>query len=527
MLTIFKKLLPKKLSSLFKDTNTEESSEQVSSSSKAPSLANSNDHHPDVSDQRPTQPPSSSKRSAPSKGNNQRPSRAKKSDILEIIEREDHGISRKQISNNALKVLYRLKNSGYHAYLVGGGVRDLLLGGDPKDFDIATDAHPEEVRQLFNNSRLIGRRFKLVHVQFGREIIEVATFRANPSDKDHPSVSQSDEGLILRDNLYGTKDQDALRRDFTINALYYNIEDFSIHSYVNGLQDLENRVIRLIGDPETRYREDPVRMLRAARFAAKLNFNIEKNSEQPIRSLSSLLQNIPAARLFEEVLKLFLSQHASKTYLLLNQYHLFEHLFPATHSCIMNEKQEGNSPTENLIIQALKNTEERLNDGKTVTPAFLFAVLLWEPVRQHAAFLESQNEPPIPALQQSAEITISSQARFTAIPRRFSTPTREIWDLQIRLSKRHPKKAEQLLEHPRFRAAYDFILLREQAGENLNGLGEWWTQFQESSIKDRNHMLKQTHGPQKKRHGSGGRYANKKRKPRSRQTRSPSHKTEG
>ena len=386
-----------------------------------------------------------------------------------------------------------------------------MLGGSPKDFDIATNAHPEEVRKLFNNSRLIGRRFKLVHVQFGREIIEVATFRASPNQQEKSSnISQSDSGQILRDNAYGTKDQDALRRDFTVNALYYNIEDFSIHSYANGIQDLKEKTLRLIGNPEVRYREDPVRMLRAARFAAKLNFDLDPDTEAPIKELSSLLQNIPAARLFEEVLKLFLSQHATKTYFLLQKYQLFEQLFPATQASIKEDKDQDLNDTEQLIIQALKNTQARLEEGKTVTPAFLFAVLLWKPVLKHAKFLETQhNEPPIPALQQSAEIAISSQARFTAIPRRFSTPTREIWDLQLRLSKRHPKKVEPLLDHPRFRAAYDFILLREQAGEDLNGLGQWWTNFQESPAKERQQMLKKTFNPKGKR---SNRYNNSKKK---------------
>ncbi|MGB5591837.1 MAG: polynucleotide adenylyltransferase PcnB, partial [Gammaproteobacteria bacterium] len=248
-----------------------------------------------------------------------------------MVPRPDHNVSRSQISKNALRVLYRLKDAGYKAFLVGGGVRDLLLGREPKDFDIVTDALPDQVRSLFRNSRLIGRRFRLAHVHFGREIIEVATFRAAQDADVEDLDRQTDSGgRILRDNVYGDIDEDVWRRDFTCNALYYNIADFSIWDYAGGVQDIEAGTMRLLGEPEARYREDPVRMLRAVRFAAKLGFRIDPASEAPLLELGELLAEVPAARLFDESIKLFLSGHAVQSYELLRRYNLFQHLFPAT-----------------------------------------------------------------------------------------------------------------------------------------------------------------------------------------------------
>ena len=256
-----------------------------------------------------------------------------------IITRDEHDISRRDISDNALKVLYRLKDAGYQGFLVGGGVRDILLGKQPKDFDIATDAHPEQVHKLFRNSILIGRRFRLVHVRFGREVIEVATFRASHlSSENSNQAKQSESGMLLRDNVYGTVDDDAMRRDFTINAMYYNINGFTIHDFAGGIDDIEKRSIRMIGDPQARYREDPVRMLRAIRFAAKLDFEIESATAEPMHTLGHLLEPIPAARMFEEVLKLLLSGNGEQTYYLLRDYDLFKCLFPATDAAIENDE---------------------------------------------------------------------------------------------------------------------------------------------------------------------------------------------
>ena len=323
---------------------------------------------------------------------------------VHIIPRDEHGISRSQLSENALKVLYRLNQAGYQSFLVGGCVRDSMLGAHPKDFDVSTSATPEQVNQLFRNSRLIGRRFKLVHVLFGREVIEVATFRTSPS-KEHSSqqAKTGDSGMILRDNVYGTMDEDAIRRDFTINAMYYNVADLSVQAYAGGYQDMKNRLLRMIGDPETRYREDPVRMLRAIRFAAKLDFNIEASSADPIASMAPLMEQIPAPRLFEEVLKLFLSGYAFKTYHLLRDYHLFEQLFPLTEQCV-----DDDDFAALLVEQAMINTDKRIQAGKSVTPYFFFAALLWPSVQRIQKEFLDQGLPPQPALHQAADRVISS-----------------------------------------------------------------------------------------------------------------------
>jgi poly(A) polymerase len=423
-----------------------------------------------------------------------------------IIPRDHHSISRKQISPMALKVLYRLKDAGYESYLVGGGVRDLLLNISPKDFDIATHAHPEEVHKLFHNSRLIGRRFKLVHVLFGREIIEVATFRGNHAKSDAELVSltqsnksrrhtskpkgrfdatvktaHSDEGMLLRDNVYGTVEEDALRRDFTVNALYYSIDDFTIHDFANGLEDIKSRTLRLIGDPETRYREDPVRMLRAIRFATKLNFKFDPSAEKPIADLASLLHNVPAARLFEEVLKLFMNGQALNNFNLLRRNRLFSALFPEVAHLLDDQSSPRQKQYIALIQQALSNTDERIQQQKPTTPAFLYAAFLWPAVLEEWETIQNEGIPPFPAMQQAAQRIIFKQTQATSIPKRFSFPMKEIWELQLRLPKHRKRKPELLAEHPRFRAAYDFLLLREQSGENLEQLGEWWTDYQQKN----------------------------------------------
>jgi len=380
-----------------------------------------------------------------------------------IIARPEHGISRANISENALKVLYRLKNEGYQAHLVGGGVRDLLLGREPKDFDVATDAHPDDVRRVFRNCRLIGRRFRLAHVRFGNEIIEVATFRGRPrEDEDEHGHEASDDGMLLRDNVYGNIEEDAWRRDFTVNALYYNIDDFSVIDYTGGMADLDAGVLRLIGEPDQRYREDPVRMLRAVRFAAKLGFTIDSACEAPLVSMGHLLESVPAARMFDEVVKLLLNDTAVKSFELLRHYGLFAYLFPATELSLEHEEQ-GFPIT--LVTRAMQNTEDRLRDGKPVTPAFLFAVLLWEPVRQLAARREAEGMSPVEAIHEAGWEVLSRQQQRVTIPKRFSLPMREIWMLQLRLELAGGRRSQRVLSHPRFRAAYDFLLLRGEAGE--------------------------------------------------------------
>ncbi|MCK5479495.1 MAG: polynucleotide adenylyltransferase PcnB [Gammaproteobacteria bacterium] len=395
----------------------------------------------------------------------------------DIITRAEHSISRGNISPNALKVLYRLKDSGYQAHLVGGGVRDLLLGREPKDFDIATDATPEDVRRLFRNCRLIGRRFRLAHVLFGREVIEVATFRALQGEKeDRDERHIDDEGRIVRDNIYGNIEDDALRRDFTVNALYYNIADFSITDYARGMQDINAGLLRLIGDPVTRYREDPVRMLRAVRFATKLGFRIEEHSEEPIWQLAPLLGDIPPARLFDEMLKLFMGGHALANFEMLRHYTLFGQLFPLTEQALTHE--EEHFPLT-LISRGMENTDTRIAQDKPVTPAFLFALFLWQPVRERAARLEAEGQHKAEALQHAGSQIISEQAGIMSLPKRFSLPMREIWMLQLRLERMGGRRSLRVLAHPRFRAAYDFLLLRGEAGEVSRDLGEWWTDYQQ------------------------------------------------
>lgn len=408
----------------------------------------------------------------------------------EVLSHRQHPVQRNHISRNAIHVVERLQQAGYQAYLVGGCVRDLLLGATPKDFDVATNATPEQVRGEFRMARIIGRRFRLVHVRFGREIIEVATFRANHlqgEDDEHSlQTIQHESGRILRDNVYGTLEDDAQRRDFTINALYYDPRQEHILDYASGVRDINDRLIRLIGNPSQRYQEDPVRMLRAVRFAAKLDFTIEKNTEKPIRQLSGMLRDIPAARLFDEVLKLFLSGQALRTFELLLEYELFQPLFPATGEALKNDT--GYILT--LIRQALINTDERLAAGKSVTPAFLLAALLWPALSARTAQLRARGTPPAPALQEAAHTILAEQCQHIAIPRRFTLPIREIWEMQERLPRRHGKRAEQLREHPRFRAGYDFLLLREIAGERMDGLGDWWTRYQQVDERERLDMVR-------------------------------------
>jgi poly(A) polymerase len=408
---------------------------------------------------------------------------------LDIIPRDKHCISRKNISDGALKVMSRLRGGGFQAYLVGGAVRDLLLGGRPKDFDIATDATPEAVTALFRNSRIIGRRFRIVHVRFGREIIEVTTFRGHHDNKLNESQQgekggnhsrQSASGLLLRDNVYGTLEEDAARRDLSVNALYYDSGTFEVFDHLHGLKDLEKRTICIIGIPEQRYTEDPVRMLRVVRFAAKLDFSIDQQTAEAIPHCAHLLAEIPAARLFDEFLKLFLAGNAARTMDNLLEYDLLRYLFPGTNKCIQQDDK-----TLTLVQAAMGNTDERIAEGKHVTPAFILAALLWPIVSKQFAALESSGEAPMVAMHSAAHSAIAAAVKHISIPRRFSQPMREIWEFQLRLQRRTGRKAVELIEHRRFRAAYDFLLLREQAGEDTGELGSWWTEIQELSPEQR------------------------------------------
>ena len=450
-----------------------------------------------------------------------------------IIPRSDHNVSRAHISPNALRVLYRLREGGFQAFLVGGCVRDLLLGLEPKDFDVATDALPEEVRKLFRNCRLIGRRFRLAHVFFGRETIEVATFRASsaPSQAEEPVADLDDDevpaemvegleepvaepepvsrrrdsfeqaadthrafdesGRILRDNVYGNIDEDVWRRDFTANSLYYNIADFSLWDYVDGAADIAARTLRLIGDPDTRYREDPVRMLRAARFEAKLDFSLDPATAAPIASLAELLSGVPPARLFDETLKLFLTGHGVRSYEVLRRRGLLAALLPTVDSYAA--AHPGNL-VEQLLVQGLRNTDERVRADKPVTPTFLFALLIYGPVARIIEAMPPEHWHETGAILDACDQALREAQTRIAIPRRFCLGVREMFALQPRLEHPRGRRALRVLEHPRFRAAYDMLLLRAQLGLASQETADWWTRLQEVSNQDRENMADELGG---------------------------------
>lgn len=417
-----------------------------------------------------------------------------------IIPRAEHSVSRAFISDNALKVLYRLHKGGYEAFLVGGGVRDILLGLRPKDFDIATNATPEQVKKLFRNCRIIGRRFRLAHILFGRDIIEVATFRAHCDD----NIEQRGDGMIVRDNVYGTVEEDAIRRDFTVNALYYNIADFSLHDYCGGLTDLRKKQMSIIGDPELRYREDPVRMLRAIRLASKLELNIESKTANAIKPNAELLLQVPAARLWEEYKKMFLAGKAEKTFLALQEYGLLKFLFPT-----MVDSMRTAENAEAFIIQALRNTDDRLAEGKTINPAFLQAVFLWFPLLEKAEALQTKRNSFNDAFYKSMNRVITEQSQHVSIMRRYGNMIQDIWAMQLRLKTTSGKRVWSIFEHPKFRAAYDFLLLRATIDPSLAPLAQWWTDFQEVSREQKITMISKNKPAGKKRR------PRKKRKPSS------------
>ena len=416
----------------------------------------------------------------------------------QIYKSSRHTIRNEQISHSALSVTKTLQNAGFSAYIVGGGVRDLLLELKPKDFDVATNATPEEILPLFRRSRPIGRRFKIVHVRFGKEIIEVTTFRAHHSQTNTPvdDAQQCDRGVLLRDNVYGDMESDAYRRDFTVNALYYDPSTAEIIDYTGGMADLSQRKLQIIGDPDARYKEDPVRMLRAIRFQTKLGFSMSEETERPIFQHADYLSHIPPARLFEEVLKLFMSGYATAILTSLKDYHLLNYLLPSTSNCL----ETGSEQDKKLLFLATSNTDRRIRTNQRVTPAFIYAAMMWPQLCSEMKKLKTeQNLSVHEALQRSAQGLVSQQLGYTAIPKRFLIPMREIWSLQFRLHKRQGNRAHQLLEHPRFRAAYDFLLLREDSGEHLEGLGAWWTKFQASNNDEKEKMIKALGAPKGRR----------------------------
>jgi poly(A) polymerase len=393
------------------------------------------------------------------------------------ISASKHGIHPNQICEKTKDVLQRLTKAGYEAYLVGGAVRDLMLGKQPKDFDIATSASPEQVRRVFSRScRLIGRRFRLAHIYYGRFYLEVATFRA-PHDESGKGLTAND-GRIIHDNVYGTLEQDALRRDFTINALFYDLETGDVLDYVSGVKDLRAGKLRLIGDPEQRYREDPVRMLRAIRFSSKLDLQIDESAKAPIQELAHLLDNIAPARLFDESLKLFHSGQAAKTLDQLRDHKLFFHLFPLTEMGLHDEN------FYNFVKLALGNTDKRIRSGLSVTPAFLYAVMLWRGVQKYAQDNIDLGQAPHQAYHVAASEILKEQAQTTGIPRRFAQMSRDIWTLQTRFIYRDCRRSMNFLTNNRFRAAYDFYCLRTATEDDLDEEScQWWTDFQKGNDK--------------------------------------------
>jgi poly(A) polymerase len=411
-----------------------------------------------------------------------------------IIRHEVHGVSRDRISACARKVTDTLQAHNFTAFVVGGAVRDLILGWDPKDFDVATNATPEQVRELFRRSRIIGRRFRLVHVVCGREIVEVSTYRGGiPSDDESDQRTADEHGRILRDNVFGTQEQDATRRDFTINALFYDPATQEIWDYHGGYEDLKKRRLCMIGDPEQRYREDPVRMLRAVRFAASRGMELDQATREPVKSLAPLLANVPPARLFEEMLKLLLSGHAYECVLALRQEGLHHGLLPMLD--VILEQPLG----ERFVMLALRNTDVRIKGDKPVSPSFLFAALLWHEVLAAWRKAEAEGMPAVPALYQAMDQVIQVQAAKLAIPRRYGGDMKEIWVMQPRFLQRSGRRPYRLLEHPRFRASYDFLLLRCASGEVDPAIGEWWTRFEHATDAERTEMLMESAEPTKRR----------------------------
>ncbi|CAB1367968.1 polynucleotide adenylyltransferase PcnB [Denitratisoma oestradiolicum] len=408
---------------------------------------------------------------------------------LAIVPAERHRIRRDQVSRVALRVCDTLQEAGHRAYVVGGAVRDLIAGIEPKDFDVATDATPDQVRALFRRSRIIGRRFQIVHVMSGPETIEVSTFRAA-----HDADTIKDEhGRVLRDNVWGSIEEDAARRDFTVNALYYDPATQTVLDYHHGVADLQQKVLRMIGEPRARYREDPVRMLRAVRLSAKLGLALDPAVRNPIREMAELMENVPAARLFDEMLKLLFSGHAVECLKRLRDDGLHHGLLPLLD--VILEQPMG----EKFVLLALTSTDDRVKAGKPTSPGFLFATLLWHEVLANWDARKARKQVSMPALYEAMDEVLDIQAEKLAITRRIAGDIKEIWALQPRFEKRSGKFPYRLLEQPRFRAAYDFLLLRAGSGEVPQELADWWTEFQDADPERREAMQMADTSPRKPR----------------------------
>jgi len=409
--------------------------------------------------------------------------------IMVRMPRGKHGLSRDSLTPAAAKVCAVLRDAGFQAYVVGGAVRDLLLGIEPKDFDIATDARPEQVKPLFRRAIVIGRRFRLVHVMLGGETVETSTFRAADAD----TTQKSEHGRVLRDNVFGSQEEDARRRDFTINALYFDPASEEIVDYHGGMADLKKHLLRMIGDPETRFREDPVRMLRAVRLAAKLGFTIEASTKAPIRRLAPLLEHVPPARLYDEMLKLLMSGHASACVRQLREEGLSKGVLPLLD--VILEQPLG----ERFVTLALAQTDERVQSERPVSPAFLFAALLWHEVLAASKAHQAKGERPLPALEAAMDRVLDAQFEKLALTRKLTAIMREVWALQPRFELRGGQRPYRLVESPRFRMAYDFLALRAASGEVSAELEAWWRAFQSADAETRQAMLLPDTGPRKKR----------------------------
>jgi len=417
-----------------------------------------------------------------------------------VIGPQEHGINPQLLSPNAVRVTQTLQENGFKAFVVGGAVRDLLLGVKPKDFDVATNATPEQVKRLFRRAFIIGKRFQIVHVMFGQEIIEVTTFRGASAE----AAPKDEHGRVLRDNTFGEQHEDAVRRDFTINAMYYDPSSQAVLDYHNGVADIRKKTLRIIGVPEARYREDPVRLLRVVRFAAKLGFSIDQATREPIQIMAPLINNVPAARVFDEMLKLLMSGHALACLQQLRKEGLHHGLLPLLD--VVLEQPLG----EKFVTLALAGTDERVQQGKGVSPGFLFAALLWHQVLEKWNAYQAAGEYPIPALHLAADDVLDTQTEKLALQRRIATDMRDIWAMQPRFERRTGKTPYKLLEHPRMRAGYDFLLLRCASGEINTDIGDWWTDFIAADGAGREELLarkpksdSENAGPKKRRRRNG------------------------
>ena len=400
-----------------------------------------------------------------------------------VIPHNTHGIRREAISSGSRRTVETLQENGYKAFVVGGAVRDLLAGIKPKDFDVATDATPEQVRQCFRRSRIIGRRFQIVHVMMGQETVEVTTFRGHHGQQDGPRAQTDEQGRVLRDNVFGSQKEDAARRDFTVNALYYDPVAETVIDYHHGLADLEKKTLRMIGSPVTRYREDPVRMLRAVRLAAKLDFSIDDETRRPIGELADLIENVPPSRLFDEMLKLLISGNAVKCLQRLRAEGLHHGLLPLLD--VILEQPQG----KRFVTLALENTDRRVREGRPISPGFLFATLLWNEVLTRWDALKADGERPTPALFRAMDEVLDVQADKMAITRRVAGDIKDIWAIQPRFEQRSGKRPYGLLEQPRFKAGLDFLLMRAESGEVDIELGQWWSDFLDADGATRAAML--------------------------------------